>query len=361
MSGIPDDLDNIGNRIQDKNVDDSPIFRSNYIHPYEKLTPDIVINAVESLGYISDARILALNSYENRVYQVGVQDQEPIIIKFYRPERWSINQILEEHEFTNKLYSLDVPVVPPKVFSALEYKTLGNFENFLFSIYPRQGGRAPELDNLEHLFQLGQFIGRIHSVGASFNFKFRNSISVEDFGEKNVRYLIDNNFIPKDLLPAYKSISSQLLKILSLTQLNSNKFKTISLHGDCHPGNILWREERPHFLDFDDAITGPAIQDLWMLLSGEKENRQKQFSEILEGYENFYYFDSSELALIEPLRVLRVLNYNGWLAKRWKDPAFPISFPWFNTQKYWSEHILELKELLSSLNEPALNLPNRFY
>ena len=184
MSGIPDDLDNIGNRIQDENVDDSPIFRSNYIHPYEKLTPDIVINAVESLGYISDARILALNSYENRVYQVGVQDQEPIIIKFYRPERWSISQILEEHEFTNKLYSLDIPVVPPKVFSALEYKTLGNFENFLFSIYPRQGGRAPELDNLEHLFQLGQFIGRIHSVGASFNFKFRNSISVEDFGKK---------------------------------------------------------------------------------------------------------------------------------------------------------------------------------
>lgn len=360
MDDIPEDFDNIGNRIQNVTTEDSLGIKSNYVHPYEKLTPDVVIDAVESLGYISDARILALNSYENRVYQVGIEGEDPIIIKFYRPERWNINQILEEHEFTNQLYSLEIPVVPPKEFSGLEYKTLGRFRNFLFSVYPRQGGRAPELDNLDHLFQLGQFIGRIHSVGASFDFKFRNSISIHDFGEKNVKFLIDNDFIPEDLLPAYKSISKQLLKILSSTGLNSNKFKNISLHGDCHPGNILWRKERPHFLDFDDAITGPAIQDLWMLLSGEKENKQKQFLEILDGYENFYHFNRSELALIEPLRVLRVLYYNGWLAKRWRDPAFPISFPWFNTQKYWSEHILELKELLSSLNEPALDLPNKF-
>lgn len=361
MGFLPEDMDNIGNRIENDPIEVSLDEKSKYIHPYEKLTPDMVINAVESLGYVSDARILALNSYENRVYQVGIEAKEPIIVKFYRPDRWSVNQILEEHEFTNKLYSLEIPVVPPEELTDFKYKTLGELNGFLFSIYPRQGGRAPELDNLDHLFQLGQFIGRIHSVGATFDFKFRNSLSVEDYGEKNVRYLTDNNFIPKDLLPAYLSISSQLLKILTSIELNSHKFKTISLHGDCHPGNILWREDRPHFLDFDDAISGPAIQDLWMLLSGEKENKQKQFSEILDGYENFYSFNSSELSLIEPLRVLRVLYYNGWIAKRWKDPAFPKSFPWFNTQNYWSQHILELKELLSSLNEPVLDLPNKFY
>ena len=328
-------------------------------HPYQQLTPDVVIDAVESTGRHSDARILALNSYENRVYQVGMDEGEPVIAKFYRPNRWSIEQILEEHQFTQQLYDLEIPVVPPLVINeGSAAPTLRHFNNFDFSIYPRQGGRAPELDNLDHLHQLGRFIGRIHTVGANFPFKHRIALRVQAFGYDSVAYLLGNGFIPRDVRPAYESITQEVLAAIELNSPESAEIETLSLHGDCHPGNVLWRDDRPHFVDFDDAMTGPAIQDLWMLLSGDTLNRQRQLSEIIEGYEMFREFDLRELRLIEPLRAMRVLNYNAWLARRWDDPAFPMSFQWFNTPRYWSEHILELKELLTALHEPSLKMPD---
>lgn len=356
------DDDNRGNIIELSEVETECVTTGPdiYQHPYQLLTPDVVIEAVESTGRRCDARMLALNSYENRVYQVGIDEGEPVIAKFYRPNRWTTEQILEEHQFTQQLYDLEIPAVPPVVIDAgSAAPTLCRFNNFDFSIYPRQGGRAPELDNLDHLHQLGQFIGRIHTLGESFIFKHRIALRVRAFGYDSVAYLLENGFIPSELRPAYESIAHEVLAAIELNSPESGEFKAISLHGDCHPGNVLWRDDRPHFVDFDDAMIGPAMQDLWMLLSGNTVNKQRQLSEIIEGYEIFRKFDLRELRLIEPLRAMRVLNYNAWLAKRWNDPAFPMSFPWFNTPRYWSEHILELKELLTSLHEPALRMPDQ--
>lgn len=357
INPIEDD-DNRGNRAEPEEVESSLESSSSLAdHPYQVLTPDIVIDAVESTGRLSDACILALNSYENRVYQVGIEESEPVIAKFYRPNRWSVEQILEEHEFTRQLFELEIPVVPPLIIDGQsDTPTLAHFNDFYFAIYPRQGGRAPELDNLDHLYRLGQAIGRIHAAGAAYPFKHRVPFTVQAFGYDNVAYLLKNNFIPSDLVPAYQSIAAEVLAEIERNHPESKKFQQISLHGDCHPGNVLWRNDKPHFVDFDDAMTGPAIQDLWMLLSGDRLNKQKQLSEIIEGYEMFYPFDVRELKLIESLRAMRVLNYSAWLAKRWDDPAFPKSFPWFNTPRYWSEHVLELKELLSSLQEKPLTM-----
>ncbi|MFT5597830.1 MAG: Ser/Thr protein kinase RdoA (MazF antagonist) [Urechidicola sp.] len=351
------DDDNRGNRAEAESVESALGLSSLTDHPYQVLTPDVVIDAVESTGRLSDACILALNSYENRVYQVGIEESEPVIVKFYRPNRWSVEQILEEHEFTQQLCDLEIPVVPPLIINEQsDTPTLARFNDFYFAIYPRQGGRAPELDNLDHLYRLGQAIGRIHAAGAAFPFKYRVPFTVQAFGNDNVAYLLENNFIPADLVPAYQSIAAEVLAEIERNHPESKQHKQISLHGDCHPGNVLWRNDSPHFVDFDDAMTGPAIQDLWMLLSGDRINRQKQLSEIIEGYDMFHSFDVRELKLIESLRAMRVLNYSAWLAKRWDDPAFPQSFPWFNTPRYWSEHVLELKELLSALQEKPLTM-----
>ena len=360
QQGDPSD-DNRGNRLQltDEAVADSAHGPDIKDHPYQLLTPDVVIDAVESTGRSPDARILALNSYENRVYQVGLDGDDPVIAKFYRPDRWSIEQILEEHQFVQRLYEAEIPVVPPIVIDEdSDIPTLSWFNKFAFCIYPRQGGRAPELDNLDHLHLLGQFIGRIHATGAGYPFKHRVSLRVRAFGHDSAAFLLDNDFIPGEIRSAYESIVNEVLLAIEQNSPESTEFDSISLHGDCHVGNVLWRDDRPHFVDFDDAISGPAIQDLWMLLSGDTANRQRQIVEIIEGYELFREFDLRELKLIEPLRALRVLNYNAWLAKRWDDPAFPMSFPWFNTPRYWSEHILELKEMLTSLHERPLTMPN---
>ncbi len=353
--------DNRGNRYElaDEDLIDAAQGPDIKDHPYQLLTPDVVIDAIESTGRICDARILALNSYENRVYQVGLDADDPVIAKFYRPDRWSVEQIQEEHQFIQRLYEAEIPVVPPIVIDReSEIPTLSHFNHFDFCIFPRQGGRAPELDNLDHLHQLGQYIGRIHAIGAGYPFKHRISLRVQAYGHDSVTFLLENDFIPGDVRPAYESIVNEVLVAIEQNSPESKEFDSISLHGDCHPGNVLWRDDRPHFVDFDDAISGPAIQDLWMLLSGDTANKQRQISEIVEGYELFREFNLRELKLIEPLRALRVLNYNAWLAKRWDDPAFPMSFPWFNTPRYWSEHILELKELLTSLQEKPLTMPD---
>ncbi len=358
-SGIVEENDdNRGNLIGTATAAEPPAAAGQQPHPYDALTPDVVIAAVESTGRLSDARILALNSYENRVYQVGIDEGEPVIAKFYRPARWSDAQIAEEHRFSQQLYDLELPVVPPLVINAdADIDTLASFEGFRFSLYRRQGGRAPELDNLEHLYQLGQYIGRIHAVGSDTVFEHRLSLSIEHWGQASREYLLANDFIPPDLSEAYASVSRDVLAVVAENDPADARYAQISLHGDCHPGNVLWRDDRPHFVDFDDAIVGPAIQDLWMLLSGSRDQRQLQLLEILEGYEEFCAFDLAQLSLIEPLRALRVLHYSAWLARRWSDPAFPLSFPWFNTERYWAEHILELRELLASLREPVLQLP----
>ncbi|MBC55089.1 MAG: serine/threonine protein kinase [Gammaproteobacteria bacterium] len=342
---------------------ETPLSSPSLTHPYELLGPDQVLDAVESLGLDTTARVFGLNSYENRVYQIGLGSGEYVVAKFYRPERWSNEQILEEHSFAQELADLDIPVVPPMWISpgdGLPEQTLHNFtcgeQNFRFALFPRLAGRAPELDNPDNLLVMGRFLGRVHLAGAQRPFRHRVALSTERFAIASREFLLANDFLPSSLLPAYESLSRDLIDKLLPVFARAQDCRILRLHGDCHPGNILWREERPHFVDFDDAMSGPAIQDLWMMLAGDRDQQQGQLLEIIEGYEEFYDFDARELALIEPLRTLRIMHYSAWLARRWQDPAFPHSFPWFNTERYWAEHILELREQMSALDEPLLRL-----
>ncbi|PCJ40925.1 MAG: serine/threonine protein kinase [SAR86 cluster bacterium] len=321
-------------------------------HPFARLSPDMVIDAVESSGLISDARILALNSYENRVYQVGIEESEPIIVKFYRPMRWTTAQIMEEHDFSLELAELEIPLVPP--VKNAEGETLLEFKGFRFAIFERKGGYPPEFDNLDNLLVMGRFLGRMHQVGAMHDFQTRNTLSIELFAEKSVSFLLQHDFLPASLLPAYESLAKDLIDRMQMISKDSVQPKLIRLHGDCHIGNVLWRDNTPHFVDLDDCMMGPAIQDLWMLLSGNREQRLQQLAEIVDGYNEFYHFNPSELALIETYRTLRLMHYSAWLARRWDDPAFPKSFPWFNTENYWAGHILELREQLAALDEAPL-------
>lgn len=323
----------------------------NQAHPYEQLTPDLVLDAIESTGLMTDARILALNSYENRVYQVGIEGSSPLIAKFYRPARWSNEQIIEEHQFTHALKELEISVVPP--LANEEGHTLREYCGFRFALYQRQGGHAPNLDDFDALLSLGRTLGRIHALGQARPFDYRPPLDIQTFGRESYAFLLENEFIPASLRESYRTLGADLLARCD-TLFGRVDYQAIRLHGDCHPGNILWRDEVPHFVDFDDARMGPAIQDLWMLLSGEREQQTAQLSEILEGYREFCEFDLAELQLIEALRSLRIMHYSAWLARRWTDPAFPRHFPWFNTERYWGDHILELREQLAALNEPPL-------
>ena len=322
-------------------------------HPFSRLTPDFIMDAIESVGYHCDARILELNSYENRVYQVGIEDQEPLIAKFYRPDRWSFEQINEEHTFTAELADHGLPVVAP----LLQPSGLGSYtyEGFHIALFPRRGGRAPAVDDLNCLEILGRFIARLHNVGGAGTFRHRPEISLEDYGIASRQWLLENDFLPAELRESYESVSANLLSMIE-SRFREVSYQRIRLHADCHMGNVLWRDDAPHFVDFDDARSGAAVQDLWMLLSGDEETRAIQMQKILLGYRDFRDFDPAELLLIEPLRTLRLMHHAAWLARRWDDPAFPRAFPFFNTQRYWSEHILELREQWAAIEAPALAL-----
>lgn len=320
--------------------------------PYQDLTPDRILNAVESLGLRCDGRLLALNSYENRVYQVGIEESAPVIAKFYRPLRWTDEAILEEHRFTLELAEREIPVVAPLVDKS--GRTLHEFEGFRFTISPRQPGRAPELDDPDTLEWMGRFIGRIHAVGAIEPFAHRPTISIETFGVEPYRYIIANGFIPPDLEAAYISTVEDALQRVRAAFARAEPVALIRLHGDCHPGNVLWSDAGPHFVDFDDCRMGPAMQDIWMLLSGDRAAMTRQLSDFMEGYREFHDFNPRELLLVEALRTLRLIHYSGWLAQRWSDPAFPASFPWFNTQRYWQDQILALREQAALMDEPPL-------
>ena len=319
--------------------------------PYATLTPDAVLNAVDSIGLHSDGRLLALNSYENRVYQIGIDNSTPVVAKFYRPARWPDAAILEEHTFTQELAEREIPVVAPLV---VDGRTLHTYADFRFTVYPRRGGRAPELDDPNTLEWMGRFIGRIQAVGAFTNFEHRPTLDIASFGIAPREFLLTNNWIPPDLDAAYRSVIDQALESVRHCYARAGTVAHIRLHGDCHAGNVLWTDDGPHFVDFDDSRMGPAVQDLWMMLSGERADRARQLADILAGYEDFYEFDPRELHLIEALRTLRLIHYSAWLAMRWEDPAFPIAFPWFNTQIYWQDRILELREQIALMDEPPL-------
>ena len=300
-----------------------------------------------------------MNSYENRVYQVWLDeaaqsDHVALVIKFYRPERWTDAQIHEEHAFVRELAEHEVPVVAPLTLP--DGGTVASFSGFRFAVYPRRGGRAPELEDLSTLEWIGRFIGRIHAVGGIARFSQRPAIDVESFGEEPRDYLLARGLVPADLAPAWSSTVAQALAGVRRCYERAGNIATLRLHGDCHAGNILWDRDGPHFVDFDDCRTGPAVQDLWMLLSGERAEMQHQLHTVLEGYERFCAFDPRELHLVEALRTLRLIHYCAWLARRWDDPAFPVAFPWFNTQRYWQDRILELREQIAAMDEPPLDI-----
>jgi Ser/Thr protein kinase RdoA (MazF antagonist) len=330
-------------------------------HPYSRLTPDVVLNALETTGLRCDGRLLALGSYENRVYQVGVEDEAGtaslVVAKFYRPARWSDAQILEEHAFAGELADAEIPVVAPLAYDG---RTLLEAEGFRFTVFPRRGGRAPELEDGPTLEWLGRFIGRIHAVGSTKAFVTRPTIDIASFGEEPREFLLASGLVPADLVAPWKQAAALALEGVHHCFARAGRFASLRLHGDCHAGNVLWTPSSgnnvggPHFVDLDDARMGPAVQDLWMLISGDRATMGQQLGHILAGYEDFAEFDDRELNLVEALRTLRLLHYSAWLARRWDDPAFPMAFPFFGTARYWQDRVLELREQIAAMQEPPL-------
>lgn len=321
-------------------------------HPFDHLSPDVVLDAVEQQGYRVDARILPLNSYENRVYQVGLEDAQPLIAKFYRPDRWSDEAILEEHAFAHALVEAEVSVVAPVQCGG---ESLFQHAGFRFALYPRCGGRAPEADNLDQLYRLGQLLGRLHAVGSTGTFQYRETLSVWRLGYDALKVLQTRGVLPNSLQAEYLKVARALLEQIRGI-FEAFPAPSLRLHGDCHQGNILCRDDRLLLVDLDDCCTGPAVQDLWMLLSGTRDAQQAQLAELLEGYQEFFDFDPRQLHLIESLRTLRLLHYSAWLAQRWDDPAFPLHFPWFGQLPYWHEQLENLKTQAKALQEQPLRL-----
>lgn len=318
---------------------------------YTELTPETILAAVESLGYETSGRFLALNSYENRVYRCDLEEGGGIIAKFYRPGRWSDQAIHEEHVFAQELVEQEIPVVAPIVKDSV---SLFRHQGYRFTVYPLRGGRWPDLETRDDLNWMGRFIARIHNVGRTSSFQHRHQIEINRMGNEPAAYLQQHGFIPGYLEQAYQTLVDDLLKAIQAAFDRCGHYQSIRLHGDCHRSNVLWTDDGPHFVDLDDCCNGPAIQDLWMLLSGERQEMTEQLCDLLEGYEEFATLELNELHLIEALRSLRMMHYAAWLAKRWSDPAFPMAFPWFNSTQYWEQHVLELREQLSRLHEPVL-------
>ena len=321
-------------------------------HPYANLTPERVMDAIESVGYLCDARVFPLNSYENRVYQVGIEEGEPLIAKFYRPDRWSRAAILEEHKFMFDLVEEEIPVVAP---IQIDGESLFYSEPFMFALFPRRGGHAPELSSNADLELLGRWLARLHQVGSWESFEHRPGIlGAQDLAQA-AETVLSSGHMPSDYHAVYASIWPQLVQSLE-QQMSSRPFRTIRVHGDLHPGNLLLRYEQLWMVDFDDCVQGPAMQDIWMLLSGARDEQLSQLDVIRNGYEMFRPFPYTELSLVECLRTIRVMKHAAWLCQRWDDPAFPIAFPWFDSHRFWSEHILTLREQQAALQQEPLVL-----
>jgi len=317
--------------------------------PYAALSPDRVLDALEAHGWLPSGGLLELNSYENRVYQVELDAGGFVVTKFYRPARWTDAQIREEHGFTLELAEAELPVVAPLVRDG---ETLFSHGGFRFAVFPRQGGHAPDLEVGDSPAVLARTLARLHGVGREQPFRARARLTVERMGWQSREYLLGSGFVPAELEPAYAQVTDNLLQTVAARWPEGESWRRI--HGDCHLGNLLWRDDRPHFVDFDDCVTGPAVQDLWMLLSGSREEQEAQLKRLLDAYLPLAHFDTASLVLIEPLRTLRMLHQAAWIGRRWHDPAFPRAFPWFGEMRFWSQHILELREQEAALDEPVL-------
>jgi len=320
---------------------------------FNGLSPDLIIDGLESAGFTVDSGLLALNSYENRVYQFHDENLVKYVTKFYRPQRWQLAQIKEEHDFSFELAEQELPIVAPLKIAG---QSLFEHQGYHFAVFPCRGGRIFEVDNLDQLEWMGRFVGRIHAVSSQNAFQHRPAFTVDEMLMEARETIINSNYVPPSIATAFFTILEQVIDVAAQQYKIVDQTKQIRLHGDCHAGNILWRDEGPHFVDLDDCRTGPAIQDLWMMLSGDRQQQLLQLDTLLMGYEEFFTFEHEQLLLIESLRTMRVVNYMAWLCKRWHDPAFPRNFPWFNTEKYWEQQILMLKEQMSALQQPPLTL-----
>ncbi len=319
--------------------------------PYADLGPDAVLDAVESVGPRCDGRLLQLNSFENRVFQLGLEDGASCIAKFYRPGRWSDEAILEEHAFSLDLAAREIPVVPPRV---LHGATLHRHGKHRFALFDRQGGRTPELEQEAVLERIGRFLGRIHAVGAEAGYAHREPLEPRVFGVESRDFLLQGDWVPAELREAWSAVAELALQGVQQAWRDAGEFRMLRVHADCHAGNLLWTDDGPHFVDFDDSRCAPAVQDLWMLLGGDPQDMRAQLAALLRGYEMFREFDPRELRLVEALRTLRLLHYSAWIARRWHDPAFPAAFPWFGDARYWQDRILELREQVALMQEPPL-------
>ncbi len=352
-------------------------------HLFETLTPDVVMDALDATGLRLDGRLMTLSSYENRVYMAHLEQDgkqvapgEAVVAKFYRPQRWTQAQILEEHAFAQELHAAEIPLAAPMVLNG---QTLHHHAGFSYSISPRMGGRRPELDDFDTLEWIGRFLARIHAVGAVKPFATRPALNVATFATEPHNWLLAHHMIPLDVQSEWEAVFADAMQIIAACAYSTlasgikvsqnteagSPIVVLRLHGDCHPGNILWTPSDlpqsnssagPHFVDLDDARTGPAVQDVWMLLSGDRRQRTQQLSALLDGYEQFRPFDRRELALIEPLRTLRLIHYSAWLARRWDDPAFPIAFPHFGTSDYWKGQVAMLREQVEQMQLAPLSV-----
>ncbi len=320
--------------------------------PYDRLSPDLMMAAIESIGLVPDGRMLALNSYENRVYQIGLEDEAPVVVKFYRPGRWLVDTISEEHAFAAELVAADIPVVAPIAIGGV---TLHQYAGYCYAVYPRRGGRWPDLDTCEDRELMGRFLGRMHRIGATQQFLHRPRFDPVRQIDAAIATIEEGDWLPDYQVERYGDVAREIGERVA-DAFAAVMPRTLRIHGDCHRGNVLWTDSGAHIVDLDDCAVGPAVQDLWMLCAGSADERRRQWTDVLEGYEQFATFDRAELTLVEPLRAFRMLHYAAWLARRWQDPAFPRAFTWFGGARYWEDHVRELAEQLEVIDQPVLRL-----